>query len=46
MYEYMQETDMERLKKVVDKCLLTVWAAVHAGWYSYDATIKKKNYMK
>lgn len=24
MYEYMQETDMERLKKVDDKCLLTV----------------------
>lgn len=41
MYEYMQEPDMERLKKVIDKCLPTVWVAVHAGWYSYYTTPKK-----
>lgn len=41
MYEYMQETDMEKHKKVADKCFLTHSAAVHAFWYLYDATLKK-----
>lgn len=41
MYEYMQETDMEKHKKVADKCFLTLSAAVHEFWYLYDATLKK-----